>query len=90
MSKDDGGNAFPVADYDHMAMQPATVDEHKRQLMGMSLRDYFAAKALQGYLANSWQAETLDSLGESAPQQMATVVEISYAMADAMLAARNA
>ncbi|MCV4343282.1 hypothetical protein [Pseudomonas capsici] len=55
---------------------------------GLTIRDYFAAKALNGYLANAWQAETLDSLGESAAQQMATVAEISYAMADAMLAAR--
>lgn len=57
---------------------------------GLTVRDYLAAKALQGYLANSWQAETLDSLGESSAQQMATVAEISYAMADAMLAARSA
>ena len=82
--------AFPVADYDHQTFNPATVDEAKRQLSGMNLRDYFATKAMQGYLANAWQAETLDSLGESAAQQMATVAEISYAMADAMLAARSA
>ncbi|XXE86809.1 hypothetical protein J3Q07_08220 [Pseudomonas sp. D4-18] len=82
--------AFPVGDYDHMIFNPKTVAETKRQLSGMTLRDYFAAKALQGYLANAWQAETLDSLGESSAQQMATVAEISYAMADAMLAARSA
>lgn len=58
------------------------------QYYGMTLRDYLAAKALQGYLANAWQSETLDSLGESAAQQIATVAEISYAMADAMLAER--
>lgn len=56
----------------------------------MSLRDYLAAKAMQGYLANAWQAQELESLGESAAQQMATVAEISYAMADAMLVARSA
>lgn len=56
---------------------------------GMTLRDYFAAKALQGYLANAWQAQELDSMGESAGQQIATVAEISYAMADAMLRARE-
>lgn len=56
---------------------------------GMTLRDYFAAKAMQGYLANAWQAETLDSLGESAGEQMATVAEISYLMADEMLRARG-
>ncbi|HDS1682144.1 TPA: hypothetical protein QEM39_003721 [Pseudomonas putida] len=55
---------------------------------GLTIRDYFAAKAMQGYLANAWQAQELDSLGESSAQQMATVAEISYSMADAMLAAR--
>ncbi|MBW1249000.1 hypothetical protein I7860_20180 [Pseudomonas tolaasii] len=70
-----------------IARQAAT--ESSRPLE-MNLRDYFAAKAMQGYLANAWQAETLDSLGESSAQQMATVAEISYAMADAMLAARSA
>lgn len=77
MKREDGAPAFPVTNEDHHAW-------------GLSLRDYFAAKALQGYLANAWQAETLDSLGESSAQQMATVAEISYAMADSMLAARSA
>ncbi|MEE5068613.1 hypothetical protein V2J79_05205 [Pseudomonas alliivorans] len=76
MSKDDGGNAFPVADYDHMAMQPATVDEHKRQLMGMSLRDYFAAKAMREI---NWKVKPLNESADDC-----------YAVADAMLAARNA
>lgn len=45
---------------------------------GMTLRDYFAAKALQGYLAN----------GE--PVEFATkIAEDAYAMADAMLRARE-
>jgi len=45
---------------------------------GMSLRDYFAAAALQGLLAdpsNGWEAEEY--------------AEASYAMADAMLEARK-
>jgi hypothetical protein len=42
MTRNDGGNAFPIASYDHMALSPETVDEHKRLLSGMSLRDYFA------------------------------------------------
>lgn len=58
-------------------------------LQGMTLRDYFAASAMQGYLANAWQAQELDSMGESSSQQMATVAEISYAMADALLKARG-
>ena len=87
MSKDDGGNAFPVADYDHMTFQPANVDVHKRQLSGMSLRDYFAAKAIpiawkafeDGYFTN----DNWDSINEG-------VAECAYQMADAMITARNA
>jgi len=82
MSKDTGGPAFPI--HPGAAIDGQRVDETQ----GMTLRDYFAAKAMQGYLANAWQAETLDSLGESSAQQMATVAEISYCMADAMLAER--
>lgn len=40
MSKNTGGQAFPVAGSDH-----------NYAVEGMTLRDYFAAKALQGWLA---------------------------------------
>ena len=46
--------------------------------LGMSLRDYFAAAALTGLAANPTNRGT--------PDQAAT---ISYAIADAMLAART-
>ena len=86
MSKEDGDPAFPALE----AAKARFGDSNPDAFLGMSLRDYLAAKAMQGYLANAWQAQELDSLGESAAQQMATVAEISYAMADAMLAARSA
>lgn len=85
MSKEDGGNAFPVADYDHMTFQPANVDVHKRQLSGMSLRDYFAAKAIQGLIAGSMADGS--SWGKDDAQLMA---QTAYEVAEAMLAARNA
>ncbi|MGP5236414.1 hypothetical protein [Pseudomonas helleri] len=72
--------AFPVGDYDHMIFNPETVAETKRQLSGMTLRDYFAAKALQGMLAGD--AEWIASEDVAATR--------AYAMADAMLAARSA
>lgn len=81
MDRDTGGPAFPVK---QNAGGGSSLNSN-----GMTLRDYFAAKAMQGYLANAWQAETLDSLGESAGEQMATVAEISYLMSDAMLRARG-
>ena len=48
---------------------------------GMTLRDYFAAKAMQGLLAQS-QGTALGSRVEAA-------AEYAYAMADAMLEARE-
>jgi hypothetical protein len=50
--------------------------------VGMTLRDYFAAKAMQGLLAQS-QGTAIGSRVEIA-------AEYAYAMADAMLKAREA
>ena len=60
------------------------------EMIRTSLRDDLAAKAVQGYLSNSWQAKKLDSLCESSCEQMAIVAEISYAMADTTIKAREA
>jgi len=81
MSREDGGPAFPVADYDHMIFQPWTVAETKRDLSGMSLRDYFAAKAMQAMIANNWPITGDDGLRTSV---------VAFRMADDMLAARSA
>jgi hypothetical protein len=48
---------------------------------GMTLRDYFAAKAMQGWLANS--QTSYDASYEK-------LAEIFYGMADAMMKAREA
>lgn len=78
MSIQDGGPAFPVADYDHMVFEPKTVAETKRDLSGMSLRDYFAARAL----APAFPGRTTRDVQYAA--------EAAYELADAMLAARSA
>lgn len=75
MSKNTGGQAFPVAGSDHNY----AVD-------GMTLRDYFAAKALQGRLA-SYPA---DAAHPVAAENTAQVAQQAYMMADAMLKARDA
>ncbi|MHA4979012.1 hypothetical protein ACX0K2_21215 [Pseudomonas extremorientalis] len=87
MSIQDGGPAFPVADYDHMVFEPKTVAETKRDLSGMGLRDYFAAKALAAMISNTTRSV---DLGVSYPQNNANFALASYAVADAMLAARSA
>lgn len=63
----DGGPAFP------------TLPEHgfNDGMPGMSLRDYFAAKAMQGYI-----------VGADMPN-VRTIAEVAYMMADAMLKARG-
>lgn len=83
MSKEDGGNAFPVGSYDHMTFEPQTVKEEKRILSGMSLRDYFAAKALQGLASNPSIIDCNDS------RAIQYVAEAAYRLADSMLSART-
>lgn len=86
MSKQTGGPAFPVADgaAHRIAMQVAGDDEAKyiaesaKALSGMTLRDYFAAKFMQGVCANP------DKLYDDEP-----LAKEAYAMADAMLKARG-
>ena len=52
---------------------------------GMTLRDYFAAKAMQAFLTNDAIA---NSVNTSSEWLMKTAIT-SYEMADAMLAARE-
>ena len=69
MRKDDGGPAFPN-------------DYPGYERLGMSLRDYFAAAALQGILSNHQECSNFDSGKERA--------EYCYILADTMLKAREA
>jgi hypothetical protein len=77
MSKETGGPAFPYSGVHKGDDANHIIDSH-----GMTLRDYFAAKAMQGILANSGQ---LDNLNANAVKW---VVRDSFLMADAMLKAR--
>lgn len=69
--KQTGGPAFP------------TLEEHgfNQGEPGMTLRDYFAAKAMQGMLAATPHDHAFDS---------ESIVEAAYETADAMLKARSA
>jgi len=71
MSKNDGGPAFPAV----------TKSDYPNEKFGMTLRDYFAAAALQGHLSNPHNTE------HPAYSRKGLAVEC-YAMADAMLAKR--
>lgn len=74
---EDGGCAFPLLDSSGFGLQNRDA--------GMSLRDYFAGQSLPSVIAIS--GHDVRQNGETWPQLFA---RNSYAVADAMLAARNA
>lgn len=74
MNKDHGGPAFPL---------PHFVDD---ELQGMTLRDYFAAKAMQALLHPTY-IESSVSKPHSNP--LADIPRVAYRYADAMLKARK-
>jgi hypothetical protein len=69
MNKPTGGPAFPL-----QSIGP----EFEPGYSGMTLRDYFAAKVLQGFCAGAEVGDDIDELPK-----------LSYMMADAMLKARE-
>ena len=71
MIKGTGGPAFPL--------HPSADCRYNES--GMTLRDYFAAKAMQGILAATLTPNTIWSQDE--------VAETAYTVADAMLKERN-
>ena len=81
MSRHDGGPAFPT---EHGFNGGGEVWDRR----GMSLRDYFAAKALAALIV--WDAQVNDPrAGESQRKNVAyALVKNAYEMADAMLAER--
>lgn len=83
MSKEkDGGAAFPCEDKpDYIKRQSDTIYHN-----GMSLRDYFAAKAMQGLLSDPLFRPTQDENLHEFPRRVA---DRSYIYADAMLKARE-
>ncbi|MBN6350371.1 hypothetical protein JZM10_02680 [Providencia rettgeri] len=78
MTDKTGGAAFPVA-YN---------SETQDAKFGMTLRDYLAAKAMQGDLAS--QSVSLGSFDNDAPDEsLVNRANFYYRMADAMLKARG-
>jgi hypothetical protein len=70
-----GGPAFP-------RVEPETAHEGMRSYFGMTLRDYFAAKALEGIFANH-------NTYPSTEQHFNNIAEDAYKAANAMLEARE-
>ena len=78
----DGGPAFPVLCQwvDGVPVQGVQTDNAQGWAMGMNLRDYFAAKAMQGFMANKSNPGTFNPIDDA---------RYAYALADAMLRARE-
>lgn len=77
-SKDTGGPAFPV--------QSVYIEDQETNSRGMTLRDYFAAQAMTG--AQIWDA-ILNGKNTQFSGGVETLAEVAYAVADAMLKARE-
>ena len=75
MATNDGGPAFPGFTWVPLVDQAEVIGKGRKEQPGMTLRDYFAAAALATVEMGSSLEDT---------------VEWCYAVADAMLKARNA
>ncbi len=80
MTTNTGGPAFP-------GLHPSK--ECHFQDSGMTLRDYFAAKAMQGIYACPDHVTEPDGSGGPDPLTDIDIARLAYAMADAMLKARE-
>jgi hypothetical protein len=72
---EDGGAAFPIDSY---MLNPNATEKEIKEAQGMTLRDYFAAAALQGFVTNNG-TDTADG----------TLAAWAYSLADAMIEARK-
>jgi len=81
MSAKDGGQAFPAPDFKLAPYE-----------QGMSLRDYFAAKAMQGELAamRDPQGDVCGIALDASDELLSRLARHYYRIADAMLKAREA
>jgi hypothetical protein len=80
----DGGAAFPFSEYGECGKCGTWVDA-RQTVRGISIRDYFAAAALQGLMAASKSTEHGRVYAVDAPDW----ANIAYQYADAMLLERQ-
>ena len=80
-AKDAGGPAFPVDDLMAAGISRSDLNDGGAPAWGgMTLRDYFAAKAMAAFLANP------HNVGTTGPKDISTA---AWNMADHMLASRT-
>lgn len=79
MAKEDGGPAFP--------MKVPTFSSGEAVMPGMSLRDHFAGEAVHSIAIDiiRWEQEK----GNGPEEAAATISQVAYRIADAMIAERS-
>lgn len=78
--KDDGGPAFPGPFTGHCGTESHAPECGCYVDPGMTLRDYFAAKAIEGYIARNPQ---------ESPASLLALATRAYLLADSMLQVRS-
>ena len=86
MTIKDGGPAFPCSE--ERWINPMNIKEGTYYPDGMTLRDYFAAKALQSFMLWSLDQRPFKDY-DTAAKAAAAYAKSSYSIADAMLKARE-
>ncbi|MDT0176901.1 hypothetical protein Q9R34_12735 [Enterobacter sp. BRE11] len=81
MINENGGPAFPYSGVHKAEKENQIIDSH-----GMTLRDYFAGKAMQSVIH---RYEGMGFGGNADSPEFIDVAEQAYFMADAMIAARG-
>lgn len=85
MSKETGGPAFPMSQVTVLAEDGTPNEYCQTGDLGITMRDYFAAKAMAGYLTG----DALLKQSDTAAEWVKKTATAAYEMADAMLAERN-
>ena len=81
MNKETGGPAFPLQSFG-----PDFMPGYE----GMTLRDYFAAKAMEAWILPTTKTYTHDGKNQIGMLDVDLVAEYAFKQADAMLKAREA
>jgi hypothetical protein len=82
--------SYPVRDIEHAFPTVFPCEEYGSGYRGLSMRDYFAAAALQGLLATYDISKIHPALRDKYKvERMPIIADESYKLADAMLATRK-
>jgi hypothetical protein len=99
-ARDDSGPAFPVTQHNRNSTPAIGFDGTplpagaELEYRGMTLRDYFAAKAMASLVASAFTPDGADAMKRTLPDSAQDIPSViskwSYDMADRMLEARSA